>query len=134
MIELSNTAAQTLSTGQSITFDSTLLKMGCGECHRTGSGSVRMAGRGVYEVHFSGNITGATPATAVQLSIQVGDETIAATTMTAVPAAANDYTTVSSTILLSNCCMDYGRVKVVNTGSASVTVDANSLFWIRRVA
>lgn len=134
MIELSNTTAETLTTGQSITFNTTLLKTGCAECHRAGSGSVRMNARGVYEVHFSGNITGATAGTAVQLALQIGGETLSTTVMTSVPAAADDYNAVSTTILIANTCADYGRITVTNTGSAPLTVAANSLFWIKRVA
>lgn len=134
MIELSNTTAETLAAGQSITFNTTLLKTGYGECHRTGSGSVRMNNKGIYEVHFSGNITGATAGTAVELSLQIGDETLPTTTMISVPAAANDHNAVSTSVLISNCCADYGRIKVTNTGSTQLTVAANSLFWVKRVA
>lgn len=38
MIELSNTADQVLTAGQSITFDKVLLKTGCAECHRANTG------------------------------------------------------------------------------------------------
>ena len=54
MIELSNTAAQTIAPGQSLTFDTVLLKTGCAEAHRNNSGIVTLeADCAVYEIHFA---------------------------------------------------------------------------------
>lgn len=134
MIVLSNTTAQTLQPGQTITFNNKILHTGCGECHRVNTGSVKMRANGIYVATFSGNIGGATAATPVQLSIQVGGETLPETTMISVPAAANDLNNVSTTTILRNCCGDYDRLTVVNTGTVPVIVDANTAFAIRRVA
>lgn len=134
MIVLSNTTAQTLQPGQAITFNNKILHTGCGECHRANTSSVKMRANGIYVATFSGNIGGATAATPVQLSIQVGGETLPETTMISVPAAANDLNNVSATTILRNCCGDYDRLTVVNTGTVPVIVDANTAFAIRRVA
>lgn len=134
MIVLSNTTAQTLQPGQAITFNNKIFHTGCGECHRANTGSVKMRANGIYVATFSGNIGGATAATPVQLSIQVGGETLPETTMISVPAAANDLNNVSTTTILRNCCGDYDRLTVVNTGTVPVIVDANTAFAIRRVA
>lgn len=134
MIVLSNANAQTIQPGQAITFNAKNLRTGCNECHRENTGSVKMRAAGIYVVSFSGNIGGATAATPVQLSIQIGGETLPETTMISVPAAANDLNNVSTTTILRNCCGDYDRLTVVNTGTVPVIVDANTAFAVRRVA
>ena len=58
MIVLSNSTEQTLSPGQSLTFDLVKLHTGCAERHRPGTGSVKLRCNGVYEVYFGGNIGG----------------------------------------------------------------------------
>lgn len=134
MIVLSNTTAQTLQPGQAITFNSVILHSGCGECHRQNTSSVKMRANGIYDVRFAGNIGGATAATAVQLSMQIGGATLPETTMISVPAAANDLNNVATFTAIKNTCGDYDRVTVVNTGTEPVIVGANSVFMIRRVA
>lgn len=134
MIELSNTTAQTLSAGQSITFDKVLLKTGCAECHRANTGSVKMRANGIYEVSFAGNIAGATSGTPVQLAFELGGEILPETTMVATPGAANASNNVATSTLIKNCCGDYDRVTVTNTGTTAVTVAANSAFIVRRLA
>ena len=58
MIVLSNSTEQTLSPGQSLTFDLVKLHTGCAECHRPGTGSVKLRCNGVHEGYFGGNIGG----------------------------------------------------------------------------
>ena len=70
MISLSNTTAQTLTPGQSITFNTVVLHTGCAECHRANTSSVKLRAKGIYDVHFSANI-GATVAGAAQLLLRV---------------------------------------------------------------
>lgn len=73
MIEISNSAAQTLEVGQAILFDVTNLKTRCtAECHRAGMSDVKLRLPGIYEVAFSGNIAGVAAGT-VQLSISAGN-------------------------------------------------------------
>lgn len=70
--------------------------------------------------------------------IQSGDEKkgqeIAETTMVATPGAANASNNVATSTLIKNCCGDYDRITVTNTGTADVTVAANSAFIVRRLA
>ncbi len=134
MIELSNTTAQTLASGQSITFDTVLMHTGNGECYRKNTGSVKMRANGIYEVKFNGNISGATAGTAVSLAIQQGGVTLPETAMITTPAVANDVNNVSCSTLIKNCCGDYDRVTIVNTGTADLTISANPTFTIRRVS
>ena len=133
MIELTNTAQQTIPVGGSLVFDKKLIQAGCCECHRTNTPAVKMRQRGYYEVTFNGNIGGATAATAVQIALQLGGATLLETTMISVPAAANDLNNVSADTFLSNCCDDYDRITVVNTGAVPVIVGANASIKLKRV-
>lgn len=135
MIELSNTTAQTLAIGQSMVFDTVLLKTGCGECHRKNTGSVKLCAKsGIYQVYFAGNISGATAGTPVQLNISLGGEVLPETTMIATPAAADDLNNVATTVTIKNCCCDYDRITIVNTGTTALTVGVNPTLFVKRIA
>lgn len=132
MIVLSNTIEQTIQPGQSLIFDEVILKAGCCECHRKNTGSVKLRSNGIYSIGFSGNIGGETAATAVQLAISVGGSPLLETTMISVPAAIADRNNVSTETRYRNCCGDYDRVSVTNTGTVPVIVAANSSLVIDR--
>lgn len=132
MIELSNTAEQTVQPGQPIIFDEVILKVGCCECHRRNTGNVKMRSNGIYALSFSGNIGGETAATPVQLAIAVGGSPLPETTMISVPAAVADRNSVSTTTRLKNCCGDYDNASVINTGTVPVVIGANSSFIVER--
>lgn len=133
MIVLSNTTAQTLAPGQSITFDKVVHKSGCAECHRPGTASVKLRCQGVYAVAFSGNVT-STGAGTVQLVIELGGDPLNETTMKSTPAATGDFNNVSSGTKVRNCCGDYDRITVTNNGTIDVVVDANSNLRIGRLS
>lgn len=133
MIILSNTTAQTLAPGQAITFNTVVLHTGNGECHRPGTSSVKMKANGIYEVSFDGNI-GTTPAGVAQIAIQVGGETLAETTAISRSINAGDLNNVSCKTAVKNCCCDYDRLTVVNTGTTNVTIGASPSFFIKRVS
>lgn len=133
MIVLSNTAEQTLAPGQSIVFDEVVTQAGSCECHRRNTGSVKLRSNGIYSVAFSGNIGGETAATAVQLGLTLsGSAALPETTMISVPAAIADRNNVATQTRIKNCCGDYDRVSVTNTGTVPVIVAANSSFVIER--
>lgn len=134
MIVLSNTTEQTLAPGQSIVFDDVILHSGCGECHRNNTSSVKMRANGNYNLFFAANIGGPTAATPVQLSIQVGGSTLPETTAISTPAAVADRNNVARATTFKNCCGDYDRVTVTNTGANSVIVGANSVLRVYRVS
>ena len=69
-----------------------------------------------------------------QLAFQLGGATMPETTMVATPGAANASNNVATSTLIKNCCGDYDRITVTNTGTADVTVAANSAFIVRRLA
>lgn len=131
MISLSNTTAQTLTPGQSITFNTVLLHTGCGECHRANTSSVKLRAKGIYDVHFSANI-GATAPGAAQLSIRLSGDTLNESTMISTTAAAGNLNSVATAIPVRNCCDDYDRITVTNTGTTTVTVGANPVLFITR--
>lgn len=134
MISLSNTAAQTIAVGQTLTFNTVILKTGCGECHRKNTGSVKLCAKnGIYEISFSANVTAAT-ATPIQLSLAIGGDILPESTMVYTPAAANAVGHVSVTDVVRNNCCDYDRITVTNNGTAPVVVSANPVLFIRRVA
>ena len=135
MIELSNTTAQTLSAGQSITFDTVVMKTGCAECHRANTGSVKLCAKNaIYQVYFNANVSGATAATAVQLGIQLGGDNISESTMIYTPATTDAVGNVSTVLPVRNNCCDYDRVTVVNTGTADITIQAYPTLFIKRIA
>ena len=135
MIVLSNTAQQTIAVGSSLTFNTVILHTGTGQCYRSGTGSVKMKSNGVYQVHFSANVGGGTADTAVQLNLAVGGENLPQTTMISVPATATtQFNNVSCTTAIKNCCYDYDRITVVNTGTIPIIIDSNPVLYIRRVS
>lgn len=134
MIELSNTTAQTIAPGQSLTFDTMILKSGCAEAHRTNSGIITLrANCAIYEVHFAANIAG-TAAGPVQLAILLDGEPLAETTMISTPAAAADTNNVATATLVRTGCGCCGRISVQNTGTSDVVVSPNPAFFVKRVA
>lgn len=132
MIVLSNLTTQTLAPGESLTFDDVILHSGCGECHRENSTSVKLRANGIYEASFSGNVGGPTAATPVQLTLTLGGEQLKETTMISVPAAVGDLNNVSTETRIKNCCGDYDRVMVTNTGANSIIVGPNAVLVLER--
>lgn len=132
MIVLSNLTEQTLAPGQSLTFDDVILHSGCGECHRPNTASVKLRANGVYSAQFSGNVGGPTAASPVQLALTLSGEPLKETTMISVPAAVGDFNNVATATRIKNCCGDYDRVSVTNTGANSVIVAANAVLVLER--
>ena len=134
MIEISNSAAQTLEVGQAILFDVTNLKTRCtAECHRAGMSDVKLRLPGIYEVAFSGNIAGVAAGT-VQLSISAGNAVLPGSTMISTTAAAGDLNNVAKTMLVGNGCGMYDTIRIVNTGTANLTVGPGANLVVRRIA
>lgn len=131
MIVLSNSQQQTLLPGQALTFDLVKLHSGCGECHREGSSAVKMRCSGIYELSFHANI-GGTVAGPVQLALQVGGETLQETTMISTVTTVGDLNNVGAETRVRNCCGDYDRVTVVNTGTNDVVAGPNAALVIGR--
>lgn len=133
MISLSNSTAVTLAVGQAITFDVLNFRTGCSECHRTNSTSVKLRSNGIYEINFHANVS-APAATAISLSVELGGEPLPGGEMITTSTAADEINSVSITIPVRNCCGDFDRITIVNTGSTGITLQPNSLLYIKRVA
>lgn len=120
---------------QSIIYSISSNEQAQSECQNgDNTGSVKMRANGIYEASFAGNISGAVAGTPVQLAFQLGGATMPETTMVATPGAANASNNVATSTLIKNCCGDYDRITVTNTGTTDVTVAANSAFIVRRLA
>lgn len=136
MIVVSNTTAQTIAPGESITFDNVLLRTGgndAAECFRRDTDSVKLRRNAPYSISFNANIGGPTAASPVELSLTHGKETVVGTTMISVPAAADDLNNVAFHRYLFNCCCDLSRIRITNTGENSVIVGANSELNVKRI-
>lgn len=137
MIVLSNTIAQTLAPGQSLTFNDVILHTGCAECHRSGSGAVSLrANNGIYELAFRANIGSTTAATDAQLALQMDGSPLLETTMISATTTAGDLNNVACDTAVSTCCCNGGggAITVTNTGTTTITVGANPSLFIKRIA
>lgn len=133
MVQLSNTAAITLAPGAVATFDKVTLNTGRCTCFRNTSLSVKMKSRGIYDIRFSGNITGATAGTPVQLAFQIGGVAVPMSTMISTPSAADAFNNVSKSIYYGNCCDEFSSVAVMNNGTTPVTIAPNASFSVKKV-
>lgn len=139
MIIVSNSAEQVLTPGQSITFDTVLLKTGNGECCKNNVTRslmpIRLRNCGNYEIHFNGNATNGTADSDISLAIQVEGVTLPETLMrTSVPVALTLYANLSATTVVTNDCNNNAPVTVTNVGTTDVTIAANSALFVKRIS
>lgn len=134
MIVLSNTNAQTLEPGDSITFNLVTLHTGNGECHRANTKSVKLRQFGIYDVSFNGNVNVNTNGGQANLAVQAGGETLPETTMTSTSSTAGQINNIAARTKFKNCCCDYDRLTVTNIGTTTVIVSASSSFVVSRVS
>lgn len=138
MIELTNTIAQTIPVGDSVLYNTTSVKSGCAERHRSGSGQITLSGAGRYLVTFSGNVSVPTGGTVgeVALAIAQQGEAIQGTVMRATPAAVEEYFNVSTQTYVDvfnnctggTCCQ---TISVENVGTIPVQVDNPNFTAVR---
>lgn len=124
MIVASNSAVQTLTPGQSIIFDKTIMSNECGCCLRRSS--VKLTRKGVHTISFSGNIGATTADTEAEITVEVGGETLPETRMVTMSSAAGEVNNVSTTTKYNVCCSSFSVVKVTNTGTSTINIDANT--------
>ena len=132
MILLSNSTTQTVQPGEAITFDLERFKSGCCECHRQGSSAIKLKKCGVYELMFTGNVGGAAVGT-VQLQMEAGGEVLPETTIIVTDDTVGSLDNVAAHTFFRNCCGDYDRITIVNTGTVAAVIDANSAFTAKRL-
>lgn len=131
MVVLSNTTEQTLQPGQALVFERLVTSSGCGECARRG-GPVGLRSPGTYMITFHGNVTGATAALPVELSISVGGAPLAETEMIYTPAAANAVGNVGTQTYVLTCGSG-NNVTVTNTGENPIIVSPNTALTIIKI-
>lgn len=133
MIVLSNTAAQTLTPGESLIFDNTVIQSGSAEHHADNSASVLMLKPGMYEIHFTGNVAGVTDESTMMLGVRVGSNTLLETTMMKTACLKECYSNVASATIVR--CETKGMdIGVTNIGTTPITIAPHSSIFIKRVA
>lgn len=134
MIELINTAVQTVQPGQSVVYNTTAVRSACGkERHRQGSAFVTLLPPGRYLVTFSGNIAVPTGETVEEISLGISQdgEVLGGSRMRVTPAAVEEYFNVSTQHYVDafcNCCVN---VAVTNTSSIQILVDNPNITAVR---
>lgn len=126
MVVLSNLTEQTLQPGQSLTFDNVVTWFGCGETARSGGPLGLRCENAVYELAFSGNVTGETAAEPVQLAIALGGAALPETTMIYTPAAANAVGNVGTSTYVETRSGLSNQVTVTNTGANPIIISPNA--------
>lgn len=133
MIELINTAVQTVPVGQSVVYNSTAVRGGCAERHREGSAQITLTKPGRYLVAFSGNIAVPTGETVgeISLGISYDGEVLGGSLMRVTPAAVEEYFNVSTQhyVDVPNCCCV--TVAVKNTSTIPILVDNPNITAVR---
>ena len=133
MIELINTAVQTVPIGQSVVYNAVAARGGCAERHRQGSAQATLLKPGRYLVSFSGNIAVPTGETVgeISLALTYDGEVLGGSTMRVTPAAVEEYFNVSTQHYVDvycNCCVN---VAVQNTSTIPVLVDNPNITVVR---
>lgn len=130
MLAVTNAAEQIVEAGATVVFNQVTLKACCSESFQSLQNAIRLNRNAIYIVDFEANITGATAATAVELSIAVNGTPIPASRVTTVPAAAGDLSSVSRRIPIYNACNETLSISVTNTGTTPVTIAANPILFV----
>ena len=134
MIELINTAVQTVPVGQSVVYNTAPVRSSCGrERHRAGSAFVTLLPPGRYLVTFSGNIAVPTGETVGEISLGITQdgEVLGGSLMRVTPAAVEQYFNVSTqhyADVYCNCCVN---VAIQNTSGIPVLVDNPNITAVR---
>lgn len=130
MIEL-NARTQAVAAGDNILFDSTVIKTGCAERHRSDSGIVALALPGKYKVEFNGNIAIPTGGTvgAISMALALNGEPLYGTIMTVTPAAVENFWNISASTVVevSRCGRCCQSVAVENVSAQPIDVTNGNL-------
>lgn len=128
MLVLSNSTPQTLSTGESLIFDTVVFKADeCMCCHRKNSPSVKLMKKGhKYRIDFHANIGPSGAATPTSLILRNEGDNLPETLMIAPTIADGTFANVSAGTILRNCCCETARITVTNVGDNDMIVAAGS--------
>lgn len=134
MIELINTAVQTVQPGQSVVYNTAAVRSSCGkERHRPGSAFVTLLPPGRYLVTFSGNIAVPTGETVGEISLGITQdgEVLGGSLMRVTPAAVEEYFNVSTQHYVDTFCQCCVNVGVLNASDIPVLVDNPNITVVR---
>lgn len=134
MIELINTAVQTVQPGQAVVYNETVYRSRRGaEGYRGDGGLVKLNAPGVYEVNFHANIAVPTGETVGEISIAITQdgEALNGTTARVTPAAVENFFNVSAQTLVTAGCGCCVPVTVRNTSDIPILVDNPNLTVVR---
>ena len=134
MIELINTAVQTVEPGQSVVDNTPAVRSSCGrERHRPGSAFVTLLPPGRYLVAFSGNIAVPTGETVGEISLGITQdgEVLGGSMMRVTPAAVEEYFNVSTQHYVDTYCQCCVNVGVQNTSDIPILVDNPNITVVR---
>lgn len=134
MIELINTAQQTVQPGQAVVYDETVYRSRRGaEGYRGDGGLVKLNAPGVYEINFHANIAVPTGETVGEISIAITQdgEALSGTTARVTPAAVEEFGNVSAQTLVVTACDCCVPVTVRNTSDIPILVDNPNLTVVR---
>lgn len=146
MIVLSNSTAQVIPAGGTVTFDMTPLHTGCNsegyggaEYHKQGTGLVRLRAStkcrpSVFEINFSGNVSNPAAGTQLNLAINLDGATLPETNMLETVLVAGLFENVSTATAVKVCSDNGGSVTVVNNGTDPVILAPGSSLYIKRIA
>ena len=129
MVVYSNAAEQVVSPGQSLTLTK-LSYCNCDrrkDCYANTIPGATVSGKGPFVAAFTGNVSSATAAVPIELSIAVDGVPIPTSRMVTTPAAADALENISAVTGFSgnSCCMSI-NVTVENTGTNPITVAPNA--------
>lgn len=129
MIVLTNPDAQVVQPGQAVLFTQIAEKEACCPGISPSGASVKLSKGTQHRIDFNANVNGAA-GTQANLSVALGGEAIPWTRMTATIEAATDVYNVGIGFPLKQCCCDFDRVSVINSGSTAVNVGAYPMLAI----
>lgn len=133
MIELTMSADQIVSPGQQIIFNCVKMHTGNGEGYVDGSSAVKLrANGGIYEVHFSANVTCEDPETPVKLAIISDENYIPESCMFSTPCRSGVLNNVAKTVPVKNS--SHNIIAVINAGTSTVVVGPHPTLYIKRVS
>lgn len=133
MITLTNPSAQTVQPGQNVTFTTVDAHTGCSECYRPGTNSVKLRSGGAYEVTYAANVSNGTANQAIQLGVALSGTVMPISIAIEAPATAGTLTNMTRTVPVTNCCCDFDRITLVNSGPNPINLGPNPMLYIRRV-
>lgn len=136
MIIVSNSTAQTLTPGQTLTFDTVVWQSGGCNCRpneyfRMNSPLIQLR-PGCYEVAMSGNIGGTVAATPVQVAIALDGSALSTTTASQTPAAVTDFNNVGRSTLIRVPSCTSSSVSIVNNGTTEVVINPGFTLQVKR--